>query len=734
MKEPWEPRPEVTITPLIHSLLALALCTSFTACGGDVAEPRVVTPDPPSAPQGNFTFSYAPPGTAPTITAISVRGTFNGWESAAMERQADGTWTRLAQLPDGNTEYKFFVNGAWVQDMCYDETWGDPAHGYVVDPDAQGCTSDGYEGQNAVVAVGSVPLDFRHSASDPVDVSAAGGRLSIRFRARAGQVRSARVISGSDTVSAALQLTSGILATWRASVARTTGSYTIAAETADSVATFGPFQVPGTVFESVPWVEDAVGYQIFPERFWNGDPSNDSLALATDEYGFMDPAFRGPPPVITPEWNGPVAENHCCHQYFGGDLQGIVDRMDDLVARGVNVLYLNPVFTAGSAHGYDTYDYLQVAPHLGDTTTLRTLLDRAHQEGMHVIWDFVPNHVGVGHWAFQDAVAKGQASDTWDWFHFKVPADSIQVGDGSDYDAWWGYGSLPELQTDNPRVMSYLLDVATHWTAFGFDGIRVDVPGDIGNRSVFFPAWRKAVKAASPEEYLVGEIWERDPSWLRGDQFDALMNYALGLGAVVPFAKGDMAGPKAAREIAAEYGAYPEASVAMSFNLVSSHDTDRLLTMMGGGELGQTASPESRARHKLAAAVLFALPGMPVTFQGDECAFLGESGGRQTARYPIQWDRCDPTFVAYYASLAALKRTTPALGTPVFRAYPDAATLLAFYRGEPGEGEVLAAFNNTTGTRTMRLPDGSWVDLATGETFSGQVSVEGLGWRYLRRG
>jgi glycosidase len=436
--------------------------------------------------------------------------------------------------------------------------------------------------------------------------------------------------------------------------------------------------------------------------------------------------------VLSP-WDGPVLEGHCCHQYFGGDLQGIIDKLDYLESLGTTVVYMNPIFLAGSAHGYDTYDYFEVAPNFGDSTVLRTLMDAAHARGIRLIWDFVPNHVGIGHWAFQDAVQNGEGSAYWDWFDFYVPADSIRVGNGNDYEAWWGFGSLPELQTGNPEVMDHLMSVAEGWTRFGLDGIRVDVPQEIENRYQFFTTFRQTAKAVDPQVYLVGEIWEQAPGWLLGDQFDALMNYAIGQGVVARFARGEIAGVTAARSMASLYAAYPEASTAMLFNLIASHDTDRVLTMMGGGELGDTPSDLALERQRLAAAFLFALPGMPVTFQGDECAFLGGSAGLHTARYPVQWDACDAAMNAYYTMLAGLKTTLAGLASPAIREYLAGTRLLAFFRGEPGPGEVLAVFNNGSAAATLELPAGSWTDAVTGGAESGSVSVDGRGWRYLVR-
>lgn len=711
------------IAPLV--VLALA---ALSGCGQDPADP--IDQDPPP-PQEGHTFTYLPPDGAPHISSISVRGSFSGWNQVDMTEATDGSYRATIDLDDGTHTYKFYINDAWVNDMCYDETWGDPAEGYVVDPDADGCVSDGYAGQNAVITLGEVTLDFVHNRSDPAQVSVAGDRLSVRFRARAGEVDAARVVTGSDTLAMHRQLEVGLDEVWRVSLPETVTSYAFLVDTPDSTAELGPYDVPANLFRSVTWVQDAVGYQIFPERFWNGDPTNDSAAVQTDEYHYSD--VSSTVPVLTESWSGPVDPTHCCHQYFGGDLQGIIDRLDYLEGMGATAVYLNPIFLAGSAHGYDTFDYFEVAPNFGDSTVLRALVDQAHARGIRLIWDYVPNHVGIGHWAFQDAVQNGESSAYWDWFEFHVDADSIEVGNGNHYEAWWGFGSLPELQTQNAEVTDHLLSVVEHWTTFGLDGIRVDVPNEIENRSSFFPAFRQTAKGIDPETYLVGEIWERDPTWLRGDQFDALMNYAIGEQVVEQFARGDIPGHVADARMATLYAEYPEAATAMLFNLVASHDTDRLLTKLGGGELGETPSTESLTRQRLAAALLFAVPGMPVTWQGDECAFLGGRDGYHTARYPVQWSDCDAAMQAHYTELAGLKQSLPALGSSVIRSYEADNAVLSFYRGEPGPGEVLAVFNNQSAQASLTLPDGSWTDAVTGESVSGSATVDGLGWRYLVR-
>jgi len=708
-------------------LLGLVAVLAVATCGGDGPA------DPPIQVEDGHPFTYVPPPQAPAVASISLRGQFNAWGTRPMAQQGDGSWRVVVDLDPGLHEYKFFINGEWPADMCHDETWGHAAADHWIDPDAAGCVPDGLGGRNAVVSIGDGPgLQLSHDPNDPAHVSQAAGKLSIRFRAHQGEVQSAVVTAGGTTVPMHRQLRTGLREVWRGVLPEGTTTYGFTIETTGGTETFGPYSVPSQLFTAVDWVGDAVGYQIFPERFWNGDPSNDEYTLTTDSYNYKD--VGGTQPVLMEGWAGEVGNSHCCHQYFGGDLQGILDRLDHLEMLGVSFLYLNPIFTSGSAHGYDTYDYLEVAPNFGDEALLRELLDAAHARGIRVMWDFVPNHVGVGFWAFQDAVTVGESSEYWDWFDFKVPSSQIQVGNGNHYDAWWGFGSLPRLDTRRPDVMEHLLDVTRYWTEFGFAGIRVDVPNEIRNRSQFYHAFRQVAKSIDPDVYLVGEIWDRDPSWVQGDQFDALMNYAVGEGVVERFALGELSGSAAASEMALVYADYPEASTAMQFNLISSHDTGRLLTKMGGGDLGSTASSDARARHRLAAAMLYALPGVPVTFQGDECAFLGTGVGPQEKnRYPFQWQDCDAGMVDHYRRLAELRGSLDALRSPALRAHQGAGALLSFYRGEPGPDEALVVFNNSQTSRSLELPAGQWTDELSGEVASDAVDVPALGWRYLRR-
>ena len=730
------------------SAVAWLLLPVLLACAEDPSDPDPCDgANPPAGcelpPQDSgYAFVYEPPAGAPNITSLHLAGEFNGWSATAtpFEEQADGSWVAYADLDSTETYlYKFVFNGNWVTDMCSDPTWGHADAGGLVHLETDDCVSDGYNGMNAAINLSEEPgLSFMHSFEDPVFLSIAKERLSVRFRARRDMVESARLVMGEDTFDMHVQLQSGLSDVWRASSPTTSGSYMFLIETAEGQQAWGPYAVPANVFRSVPWASEAVAYQIFPERFWNGDPSNDSLTLPTDEFHYNE-LWTSNGPILETDWYAaPHSQRHCCHQYYGGDLAGIVEKLDHLVDLGVTAIYLNPIWHSGSAHGYDAFDYLRVAPEFGDSATLRTLVDAAHAAGIRLIWDFVPNHVGLGHWAFQDAVANGESSPYWNWFNFHPDGDGLQAGDGDDYDGWWGTGSLPELQTEVAPVFDHLMDVARGWTEFGLDGIRVDVPFDIDNRAAFFSSFRSVTKAVNPDVYLVGEVWQRDPSWLRGDEFDALMNYALGRDVIGLYVLGQMSGPSAWNAMVQLYASYPEAASGMLFNVIATHDTNRLLTFMGGGELGGTPNATALARQRLASALQYAIPGMPVTYYGDECAMLGSNDGEiHRSRRTMDWTRGAADefgMVEHYRRLAEEKHSLEALQSPVIRAHRAEGSILSFYRGEPGPGEVLAVFNQAGAAVDFALPSGTWVDaLIPGDQVTGSVGIPAYGWRYLVR-
>ncbi len=395
------------------------------------------------------------------------------------------------------------------------------------------------------------------------------------------------------------------------------------------------------------WAPDAVFYQVFPERFRNGDPTND--------------------PAGTLPWGSapPSAES-----FFGGDLQGVIDALPYLDSLGVNVLYLNPIFSAPSNHKYDTTDFKSVDPHFGSEELLRKLVDRAHRRGMKVVLDGVFNHVSDRHPWFLDAMEFGRTSAFWSWF--KIKGDAIFKAPEPNYDAWSGLGSMPELNTDNPEVRDYLFGVIRLWMDTGIDGWRLDVPEELPH--LFWVQVRATVKAMKPASYIVGEVWGNGRPWLRGDQFDAVMNYRFRDACLAFFAGGGDGGATGigvgtgggggdgAARVGGDAAAFdealglirvdtPEPLDRISYNLLGSHDTARLLTACGGDE----------RKARLAALFQMTYLGAPAVYYGDEVGMTGDRDPGCRGTFP--WATADQngSLREFYRTLLHARRDHPAL-------------------------------------------------------------------------
>jgi cyclomaltodextrinase len=341
---------------------------------------------------------------------------------------------------------------------------------------------------------------------------------------------------------------------------------------------------------SVPeWVQDAIFYQIFPDRFANGDPANDPSNLM--KWG------------ATPTTWG----------FQGGDLAGIYQKFDYLLDLGVNAIYLNPIFQATSNHRYNTTDYYQIDPKLGTMNDFRRLVDHAHRNHVRIILDGVFNHCGRGFFAFNDVLENQEYSPYRDWFHIRhFPIDAYAWGGATDYTGWWGMKSLPKFNTGNPKTRNYLLDVARYWIEQGIDGWRLDVPNEINDDS-FWGEFRQAVKKANPDAYLVGEIWTADTRWVGEGHFDGLMNYPIMDALAGLLATGSMDVLHFAQKVEGLLSLYSRENAYAMYNLLGSHDTERILTRMGNHV----------EKTKLAYLFQFAYPGAPAIYYGDEIGLVG---------------------------------------------------------------------------------------------------------------
>ncbi|WP_201006817.1 alpha-glycosidase [Paenibacillus glycanilyticus] len=440
-----------------------------------------------------------------------------------------------------------------------------------------------------------------------------------------------------------------------------------------------PYINPVDVFSPPAWVKDAVFYQIFPERFANGDPSLN--------------------PELTEAWGGtPTPTN-----FFGGDLQGVLDHLDYLAELGINAVYFTPLFEATTNHKYDTENYMQVDRHFGTNEKLKELVEECHKRGIRVLLDAVFNHAGRTFPPFVDLLKNGEKSVYANWFH--VREWPLRVEDGiPTYETFAFEPMMPKLNTENPDVKAYLFNVARYWIEkIGIDGWRLDVANEVDHQ--FWREFRQAVKSVNPDAYILGEIWHDAMMWLEGDQFDAVMNYPF-TNAVLDFFGHQTMGAKAfADAIGKQLAAYPQQVTETAFNLLDSHDTPRLLTICG----------DEVDSMKLAALFQLTYPGTPCIYYGDEVGMNGE--GDPDCRKCMVWEpeQQDQELLAFYKQALALRRKHAALRSADIRFLQAAVGEdggVIVYERRDGDERILVAMNARGREAVAAVPaGGSWVSL-----------------------
>lgn len=429
------------------------------------------------------------------------------------------------------------------------------------------------------------------------------------------------------------------------------------------------------------WLYEAVFYQIFPDRFYNGNPAND-------------------PPGTLPWGEKPTTDN-----FFGGDLEGLIEKIPYLRQLGVNAIYLNPIFSAPSNHKYNTIDYFIIDPSFGNRTVMRKLVGSLRGHGIRLILDGVFNHTGTGFWAFQDVLANGEASAYKDWYYFD--GFPVCMAPNPNYQCWWNIASLPKLRATNPETRQYLLSVGAHWLKEeGINGWRLDVPNEI--EPSFWEEFRRQMKEVNPQAYLVGEIWRDARFWL-GKYFDGVMNYYFRdlvldcfAGKLFPLSTLDfLLGLVRLR--------YPEANNFALLNLLDSHDTARVMTEfrerlaknndrpLGKVELGNRLRP--------ALILQMTYPGIPMIYYGDE---VGMTGGKDPdCRKTMVWDpeKQNKKLLAFYRQLISLRHHLPALQRGYFipLLVDDEREIYIYARRFP-EQPVIVVINAGNVTRSVTAP------------------------------
>lgn len=712
-------------------------------------------------------FAYEPG--AKTHERVFLAGTFNGWRSDATEMRWTGElWKATVPLAPGEYQYKFVADGAWI-----------------TDDKAERFHPDGFGGQNSVLVVDS-SFDRMVMARGDGQILAEGlshrqnawelsrrstGPLTVRTRAWRGDIEAAFLVA--DGVETEMQRfdTDGSYDYYTADVSSNEQfSYRFrivdgnkelwlgpggagASPEQSGAYVYDPDAVPP--FSTPDWVKHGIFYQIFPERFANGDRDNDpdfsepyydgkttlpESGKTNDEYfhlveDWYDVSGLSESPYRTdgrPDW----------YSFYGGDIEGVRQKLDYLVDLGVNIIYFNPVVESKSSHKYDAASYMRVDPHFASSREFASFVGECHERGIRVIVDTAFNHTGETFWAFEDTREKGAESDYWYWYEWRNwPLPVGETSGGSEYyDCWWGFGQMPNINFDlsmanedehgvadisaadpNWPVVEHILAAATYWlTEMGVDGFRLDVANEVP--LWFWELFRERVKRVKPDAYIVGELWGASPEYVNGRYFDAVMNYKFFRDPVLAFiARGDTEAAEFDRALAPGRLIYPEEGALAMMNLVGSHDTERILRLCGGDA------------RRVELATLFAVTyvGAPHIYYGDEIAM---DGGRDPdCRRPFAWNwEDDDSRVAAHdrtRALLRLRHEREALVSGSFETLVAEGRTFAYRRGLDG-ADVIVAMNAGDNdeelsipadaiTLEVALPPLSWAvflrDAATGE-------------------
>lgn len=458
-------------------------------------------------------------------------------------------------------------------------------------------------------------------------------------------------------------------------------------------------------FSTPDWLKGGIIYQIFPDRFAKSEKNKTAIR---EDATYKSDWYNDIPDF--PEKPGDAFANNC---FFGGSLYGVAEKLDYLLSLGVNTVYLNPIFEAASNHKYDTGDYFKVDGAFGGEKALKALIKEIKKRGMHLVLDGVFNHTGddsvyFNRYGRYDSVGAYQSKESpyYNWYDFKSYPD--------EYSSWWGVKILPSINKTSEDFREFICGengVLRHYLRLGIDGWRLDVADELSDG--FLDSLRNAVKTEKSDALIIGEVWE-DASYkiaygsrrkyFRGNQLDSVMNYPL-RNAITDYLLSGRS-EIISRCATSLYLHYPKEVSDVLMNHLGTHDTERILNVLAAdGSLSMTnrqiseykMSEKDKAKGKvllkLAAFLLYTLPGVPSVYYGDEA---GMEGGRDPFnRMPYPWGKEDSELLDFYISLGKLRRTHKAFTDGVFSVIYEGDGLFAYQRGN------LICAVNRGGDRTL---------------------------------
>ena len=490
-----------------------------------------------------------------------------------------------------------------------------------------------------------------------------------------------------------------------------------------------PWQL--TVYEKTytpAWFGEGITYQIFPDRFCRlsiPDPTG-MVGSRWVHQSWEEPLDW------KPDANGEV--RNC--DFFGGSLEGITAKLDNLAAMGVSTLYLNPIFEAASNHRYNTADYSVIDPMLGTEEDLKTLCAEAKKRGIRIMLDGVFNHTGSQSRYFNAdgfystvGAAQSKKSPYYNWFTFQHWPDQ--------YTSWWGIHTLPAVQEEHPDYVHYIIEdedsIIRHWLRCGISGWRLDVADELPDW--FIEKLRTAVEETDPDAFVLGEVWEdastkiayeQRRKYLLGHELHGVMNYPFRAALLDYLRGGDAHTFEDSMETIREN--YPSAAFYSAMNFLGTHDTPRILTVLGADEMPKEKAARADfrlspvelqrglARVKLAALILFTFPGSPTIYYGDEAGMEGWEDPFNRCTYP--WGRENKDLKSFFTQLGNLRKERVSLRKGSIRYCYAKGPILAYERACDDE-KSLTIINASKKPVPLTIPWASprATDLLTGAVY-----------------
>lgn len=419
-----------------------------------------------------------------------------------------------------------------------------------------------------------------------------------------------------------------------------------------------PYIAREDVYNESKWLQESIIYQIFPDRFCNGNSVIN--------------------PKNTKPWGYPYVDYH---SKFGSDIQGIIDKLDYLEDLGINVIYLTPIFKSSSNHKYNTEDYYTIDPEFGSNELVKELIDKCHKKNIKIIFDAVFNHSGDDFFAFKDVLINQKNSKYSDWYiinNFPVSTEKINY-----YTFGNAHKNMPKLNTSNPEVTKYLLDVAKFWIKeYKIDGWRLDVCDEVSH--TFWKKFKDTIKSVNKDAIIIGEIMHEANNFLKGDQLDSIMNYPIKFACVDFFAKKNITAREFLNILGQNRMLYMNSINKQLLNLIGSHDTARFLT----------ECHDNIEKMKLAICFQFTYVGVPYIYYGDEIGLCG--GEDPQNRKCMIWNEKfqNHDLLNFYKKMITIRKKHPTFVHGDFKEISGENNILSYSREYNNEKYIIIINNN----------------------------------------